>query len=116
MGLHADDDFSVAGRAFDELGFLRNADDLDFATNNSPAGPELEQPLSPRGVGSGAVTEDAMADNNAPKAGIGIILGGILVLWAAFFILTVANWAVRRPCRATVDSRPSRQAPQPLYP
>ena len=29
-----------------------------------------------------------MADNNAPKAGIGIILGGILVLSAAFFILT----------------------------
>jgi hypothetical protein len=28
-----------------------------------------------------------MPDNNAPKAGIGIILGGILVLSAAFFIL-----------------------------
>src|SRR6476660_3787653 len=29
-----------------------------------------------------------MADNNAPKAGIGIVIGGILVLSAAFFILS----------------------------
>src|SRR2546423_111955 len=35
-----------------------------------------------------AVTEQAMADNNAPKTGIGIIIGEILVLSAAFFILT----------------------------
>src|SRR3954462_5722151 len=48
-------------------------------------------PRSRRALGSEAVTEQAMADNNAPNTVIGIVLGGILVLSAAFFILTGGN-------------------------
>jgi len=47
-----------------------------------------------------------MADNNAPKTGIGIILGGILVLSAAFFILTGGNLGGVKEVNSDADLPP----------
>ena len=47
-----------------------------------------------------------MADNNAPKSGIGIILGGILVLSAAFFILTGGNLGGKKTVQSDRDLPP----------
>ncbi len=47
-----------------------------------------------------------MADNNAPKAGIGIILGGILVLCAAFFILTGGELGGKKTVQGDRDLPP----------
>ena len=57
-------------------------------------------------LGCEAVTEQAMADNNAPKAGIGIILGGILVLSAAFFILTGGDLGGKKTVQGDRDLPP----------
>ena len=50
--------------------------------------------------------EHAMADNNAPKAGIGIILGGMLVLSAALFILTGGDWGGKKTVQGDRDLPP----------
>ncbi len=63
-------------------------------------------PDSRRALGWEAVTEQAMADNNAPKAGIGIILGGILVLSAAFFILTGGDLGGKKTVQGDRDLPP----------
>ena len=47
-----------------------------------------------------------MADNNAPKAGIGIVLGGILVLSAAFFILTGGDLGGKKRVQSDRDMPP----------
>ena len=47
-----------------------------------------------------------MADNNAPKTGIGIIIGGILVLSAAFFILTGGDLGGKKTVQSDRDLPP----------
>ncbi len=47
-----------------------------------------------------------MADNNAPKTGIGIVLGGILVLCAAFFILTGGELGGKKTVHSDRDLPP----------
>lgn len=47
-----------------------------------------------------------MADNNAPHGGIAIILGGILVLSAAFFILTGGNLGGKKTVEGDRDLPP----------
>ena len=47
-----------------------------------------------------------MADNNAPNTSIGIILGGILVLSAAFFILTGGNLGGKTTVQSDRDMPP----------
>ena len=47
-----------------------------------------------------------MADNNAPKTGAAIILGGILVLSAAFFILTGGNLGGKKTVQSDRDLPP----------
>ena len=63
-------------------------------------------PCGRRALGWEAVTEQVMADNNAPKAGIGIILGGILVLSAAFFILTGGDLGGKKRVQSDRDMPP----------
>jgi hypothetical protein len=62
--------------------------------------------ISRQRVGSEDLTEHEMADNNAPKAGIGIILGGILVLSAAFFILTGGELGGKKQIKGDSDLPP----------
>jgi hypothetical protein len=47
-----------------------------------------------------------MADNNAPKAGIGIVIGGILVLSAAFFILSGGDLGGKKTVQGDRDLPP----------
>jgi hypothetical protein len=47
-----------------------------------------------------------MADNNAPNAGIGIVLGGILVMSAAFFILSGGNLGGKKTVQGDGDLPP----------
>ena len=47
-----------------------------------------------------------MADNNAPQRGIGIVLGGILVLSAVFFILTGGNLGGKKTIQSDRDLPP----------
>ena len=47
-----------------------------------------------------------MADNNAPNAGIGIVLGGILVVSAAFFILSGGNLGGKKTVESDRDLPP----------
>lgn len=47
-----------------------------------------------------------MPDNNAPKARFGIILGGILVLSAAFFILTGGELGGKKTIQGDRDLPP----------
>jgi hypothetical protein len=63
-------------------------------------------PCSRQALGCEPVTEQVMADNNAPKAGIGIILGGILVLSAAFFILTGGDLGGKKTVQGDRDLPP----------
>lgn len=62
--------------------------------------------MTGQGVGSEGLAEQDMTDNNAPKAGIGIVLGGILVLSAAFFILTGGELGGEKKIKGDTDLPP----------
>ena len=56
-----------------------------------------------------------MADNNdAPKAGIAIILGGVLIVSAAFFILTGGELGGEKKIKSDSDLPPVASPTGPL--